>query len=140
MSAKKTSVKNEGWGNFLNLNVLEPINKSQLIAGCIMIFLNVFSKYVDIKLSKVQEKYLRNILTRELLIFCVAFLGTHNLVLSLILTASFMVLAGHFFNENSRFCIIPDKLKYISDQIDLDKDGKISDYEKNAAVDKINSY
>ena len=128
---------NKGWMDLLHLNILDPINQSQLLAGCAMIFLNVFSKFVDIKLSKVQEKYIKTILTRELLIFCISFLATHNLILSIILTASFMVLAGHLFNEKSRFCIISKKLKEIEDAVDLNKDGKLSDYEKSIALHKL---
>ena len=144
MSSKINKVKinkvkiNNGWMNMLQLKVLDPINTSQLLVGCAMIFLNVFSKYVDIKLSKVQERYIKNILTRELLIFCISFLATRNLVLSIVLTASFMVLAGHLFNEKSRFCIISKKLKEIEDAIDLNDDGQISKYEQSIALNKLN--
>ena len=138
MSSRKNKVSiNNGWMGLLHSSVLLPINKSQLFAGCVMIFLNVFSKYVDIKLSKVQEKYLRDILTRELLIFCVAFLATRDLMSALILTACFTVLAGYAFNEKSSLCIIPKRLKDISYAIDLNKDGTISEYEKSTALDKL---
>ena len=137
MSSKKNKV-DKGWMGGLKSNVLTPINKSQLLAGSVMIFLNVFSKFVDIKLSKVQERYIKNILTRELLIFCISFLATRNLVLSIVLTASFMVLAGHLFNEKSRFCIISKKLKEIEDAIDLNDDDQISNYEQSVALNKLN--
>ena len=51
------------------------------------------------------------------------------------MTAAFVVLADHLFNEKSKFCVIP---KYWSDKmkqaIDTDGDGKLSDEEIEHAI------
>ena len=104
MSSKINKVKinkvkiNKGWMNILQLNVLDPINTSQLLVGCAMIFLNVFSKFVDIKLSKVQERYIKNILTRELLIFCISFYLSYIQV--------FYIASFNYLISNNPSCII----------------------------------
>lgn len=110
-------------------NYYHPINNSKLLAGLGMIILNLFSKYVVLDLSKSQEAFIRNTVTREILIFIISFVGTRDLILSLILTAIFVVLSGTLFNEESKFCVIPEKYKYLHNQVDANRDGKISDDE-----------
>ena len=114
-----------------------PINNSKLLAGLGMIILNLFSKYVVLDLSKSQEAFIRNTLTRELLIFVVAFVGTRDLLLSLFLTATFVVLSGTVFNEKSRFCVIPEKYKYLHNEVDANRDGKITNEEIRKAQELL---
>ena len=113
----------------LATNYYYPINNSKLLAGLGMIILNLFSKYVVLDLSKSQEAFIRNTITRELLIFVIAFVGTRDLLLSLFLTATFVVLSGTIFNEKSKFCVIPEKYKYLYNEVDTNKDGQVSDKE-----------
>jgi len=118
-------------------NFYNPINNSKLLAGLGMIILNLFSKYVVFDLSKSQEAFIRNTLTRELLIFVVTFVGTRDLLLSLFLTATFVVLSGTVFNEKSRFCVIPEKYKYLHLEIDANRDGKITNDEIRKAQELL---
>lgn len=110
-------------------NYYHPINNSKLLAGLGMIILNLFSKYVVLDLSKSQEAFIRNTVTREILIFTISFVGTRDLILSLILTAIFVILSGTLFNEESKFCVIPEKYKYLHNEVDTNRDGNISDSE-----------
>jgi len=98
-----------------------------------MIILNLFSKYVVLDLSKSQEAFIRNTITRELLIFVIAFVGTRDLLLSLFLTATFVVLSGTIFNEKSKFCVIPEKYKYLYNEVDSNNDGQVSQEEVQRA-------
>lgn len=118
-------------------NFYHPINNSKLLAGLGMIILNLFSKYVVLDLSKSQEAFIKNTLTRELLIFVVAFVGTRDLLLSLFLTATFVVLSGTVFNEKSRFCVIPEKYKYLHQEVDANRDGKITNDEIRKAQELL---
>ena len=45
------------------------------------------------------------------------------------MTAAFIILADYIFNEKSKFCIIPHKLRSIRRSIDLNQDDFISDEE-----------
>ena len=118
-------------------NFYHPINNSKLLAGLGMIILNLFSKYVVLDLSKSQEAFIKNTLTRELLIFVVVFVGTRDLLLSLFLTATFVVLSGTVFNEKSRFCVIPEKYKYLHQEVDANRDGKITNDEIKKAQELL---
>lgn len=119
-------------------NMLKFINNNKLIAGLGMIVLNLYSKYVVFDLSKSQQEFIKNTLTREIMIFLVAFVGTRDLILSLALTAIFIVLSSTVFNEKSKLCIIPKKYRQIEKIIDKNNDGKISKEEIRSAIDVLN--
>ena len=116
-------------------SVLKPINESKLLVGMMMIFLNVGSKYIDLGLSKTQEQVLREGLAREMLIFAISFMGTRDIPTAIILTASFTILSNIVLNENSKYCIIPNKMKKVQELIDTSGDGFISQEEEKRAID-----
>lgn len=122
------------WQN-IKKNYYDPINNSKFLAGLGMIILNLFSKYVVINISKTQEAFIKNTITREIFIFIILFVGTKDLFLSLILTGTFVILSGTLFNENSNFCMIPDKYKNLYNEIDYTNDGNISPEEIKRAQD-----
>jgi hypothetical protein len=93
------------------------MNDNKLMIGIIMIFLNIGSKYIDFGFSKTQEQALRNGLAKEMLIFAIVFAGTRDIVIAVLMTASFVALSDYIFNENSRFCIIPRVLTNIKTNI-----------------------
>ena len=113
---------------------LLSLNNSKFFAGIIMIILNIGSKYISIKLSKTQESYLRNTLARQVLIFAIAWMGTKDIYLSLVLTAIFVVLSDYLLNEKSRMCMIPKKWIRLQLAIDTDRDGIINEQEINQAI------
>ena len=105
---------------------LHSLNNSKLLAGVVMLMMNIGGKYIDIKLSKTQETFIRNAFVRELFIFTVAWMGTRDIVLSILLTAAFMILAKYLFNEKSNLCIMSAKYKNLDKILDTDEDGFIS--------------
>ena len=113
---------------------LNNISTSKLFIGLMMIFMNLGSRYVEIKLTKGQEMILKNI-AREVLIFTIAFMGSRDIFIALIITAVFIILSNFVFNENSKFCILPEKYKQFVDVMDTDGDGKVSQEELNKAYD-----
>tara|TARA_B110001450_G_C17664898_1_gene499092 strand:+ start:4669 stop:5169 length:501 start_codon:yes stop_codon:yes gene_type:complete len=116
-------------------NTISSINSSKLLVGISLLLINVGSKYVEMNFSKTQEEALRNGLGRELLIFAMLFMGTHDILLSILMTAAFIVLSNYLFNENCRFCIIPQSMRKINALIDRNKDGIISPEEEKRALD-----
>jgi len=112
----------------------EKLNNSKYFLGVMMIMLNIGSKYVTVKLSKSQEAYIRNYIIREILIFSMCWMGTRDIYISIIVTASFFVLTQHLFNEESKFCVLPERYKKFHLLLDTNNDGEISDQEINDAV------
>ena len=138
---KKSPIKdavssaNTGIFSMFHQLYITPLNTSKLFAGILMILMNIGSKYVDIRLTKSQEQALKNGLGREIVIFCVVFLGTRDLVLSIIMTSAFIILSDHIFNEESKFCLIPGHMKKIATLIDTNDDGIVSPKEIKNAMD-----
>ena len=102
--------------------------------GIAMLILNVGSKYVQLEFSKTQESALKSALTREILIFVIIFTATHDIIISILMTAAFVILANHLFNDQSKFCIIPQKYWAMYDAADTNKDGTVSPEEEAAAI------
>ena len=116
------------------MGYIHALNNSKFFAGVVMIMLNIGSKYVTVKLSKSQEAYLRNSIGHQLLIFAISWMGTRDILTALVLTTLFVVLTQHLFNEESRFCILPENWKNFEKTLDLDGDGKVTEDEVSEAI------
>lgn len=114
---------------FKMFNILEGFNNSKLLAGLAMILLNIGSKYIEFDFSKTQEQWIKYNIGREILIFVITFTATHDIIISLLLTAAFVILSDTIFNENSKYCLVSEKLNKLKAVIDTDKDDFISDEE-----------
>jgi len=110
------------------------LNNSKFFAGVVMILLNVGSKFISIQFSRSTEEYLKMNITKQILVFAMAWMGTRDIYTGLILTAVFTILSDHLFNEESPYCLVPDKFKILSKIIDVDKDGLVSEQEINEAI------
>ena len=109
------------------------LNSSKFFAGIVMILLNVGSKFISIQFSKSTEEYLKMTISKQLLVFSMAWMGTRDIYTALGLTAVFVVLSEHLFNEESSLCIVPSKYRVLNSLIDINDDGKVSEEElKNA--------
>jgi len=123
--------------NIINIirNSFSSVNNSKFFAGIMMLIVNIGSRYVTIKFSKSQEEFIKNKIAREFLIFAIVWMATRDLIISIIMTSSFIILADYLFNENSNFCILPEKFKYLQYLIDTNNDGIITDEEIKHAED-----
>jgi hypothetical protein len=118
---------------FVNNHILY-LNNSKFFAGIVMILLNVGSKFISIQFSKSSEEYLKMTVTKQLLVFSMAWMGTRDIYTALVLTAVFTVLSDHLFNEESPYCCVPEKYRVLSKIMDTNKDGEISQEEINNAI------
>lgn len=92
--------------NYMNHH-MHFLNNSKVFAGCVMILLNVGAKFIQIQFSKSMEEYLKMTITKEVLVFAMAWMGTRDVFTAFVLTTSFVVFSEFFFNEESEYCIIP---------------------------------
>jgi hypothetical protein len=127
-----TNIFSESLG-FLHNHVMF-LNNSKFFAGIIMILLNVGSKFIAIQFSRSTEEYLKMNITKQILVFAMAWMGTRDIYTSLVLTAVFTILSDHLFNEESPYCIVPKKYRILTKIIDKDGDGVVSDSEINNAI------
>jgi len=112
--------------------LLNSLNSSKYFTGIVMIMLNIGSRFVEIKLSDSMEAYIKYNIAREVLIFSMAWMGTRDIIVALVLTAVFVVLSNFLLNAKSNFCILPNKNQYL--KVDTNNDGLINDVEINQAI------
>ena len=137
ISKKNQNNKNAGSSipeaiNNPQVNIIESISNNKFLIGLVAIFVNVGSRYIEFNFTHNQEILLRSI-AKEVLIFAVTLMMTRDLVIAIILTTIFIILSKFIFNEQSKFCLLPDKFKTVESAIDTNKDGIVTDEEiKNA--------
>ena len=118
---------------FVNNHILY-LNNSKFFAGVVMILLNVGSKFISIQFSKSSEEYLKMTVTKQILVFSMAWMGTRDIYSALGLTAVFTILSDYIFNEESSLCIVPHKYRVLHKLIDTNNDGVVNDTEYSAAL------
>ena len=113
---------------------LNYLNTNKFFAGIIIILLNIGSKVVNVQLSRSAEQYLKMSLAQQILVFAMSWMGTRDIVASLILTFIFVICSEYLFNEESKFCIIPEKYRVLEKLMDLNGDGEVTEVELNEAI------
>lgn len=88
------------------LQTIKTLNTSKYFAGMMMLVLNLGSRFLVMELSESQEQLLSNKIIRRFVIFTVVFISSRDIMVSLVVTAVFIVLVSGIFNENSRYCIV----------------------------------
>lgn len=119
--------------NILN-NFSQTFNNSKFFAGLVMIMLNIGSKYIVIELSETQKEYLRNSYARVLLLFSISWMGTRDVLTSIVLTSSFIIMTDYLFNEKSVYCIVPKSMRKLEKAINLNDDNNITEKEVQNAI------
>ncbi len=110
------------------------LNNSKFFAGVVMILLNVGSKFIAVQFSKSTEEYLKLNVTKQLLVFAMAWMGTRDIYTALVLTAVFTILSDHLFNEESPYCCVPHKYRILHTLVDSNNDGVVTEQEINDAI------
>jgi hypothetical protein len=110
------------------------MNNSKFFAGVVMILLNIGSKFITIQFSKSTEEYLKYTISKQLLVFAMAWMGTRDIYTALGLTAVFTILSEYLFNEESAMCIVPQQYRVLEKLLDTNNDGVVSETELATAV------
>lgn len=118
---------------YINHHVMY-LNNSKFFAGIVMILLNIGSKFITIQFSKSTEEYMKWTVSKQLLVFSMAWMGTRDIYTALGLTAVFTILSEYLFNEESHLCIVPPKYRVLDKLIDINSNGVVNDVELSAAI------
>lgn len=73
--------------------MIEILNDNKLFLGIMLIVLNIGSRHLVDELSTNPDEYNRNLVLRRIAVFAVCFVGTRDIVVSLLLTAGFIIIA-----------------------------------------------
>ena len=118
---------------YINRHIMY-LNNSKFFAGVVMILLNIGSKFIVIQFSKSTEEYMKYSITKQILVFAMAWMGTRDIYTALGLTAVFTILSEYLFNEESKLCIVPPSYRVLNKLIDTNNDGEVSETEMAAAI------
>jgi hypothetical protein len=72
---------------------MDALNDNKLFLGIMLIVLNIGSRHLVDEFSSNPEEYNRNLVLRRIAVFAVCFVGTRDIIVSLILTASFIIIS-----------------------------------------------
>jgi hypothetical protein len=87
---------------------IQDINGSKIFAGLVVVTLNIASKFVNIRLSKTVEAYLKHTFSRDVLIFCIVWMGSREIYIAAAVTLCFILFMDFLLNEDSPYCILPE--------------------------------
>ena len=108
-------------------NQVHVLNNSKIFAGLMIIILNISSRFVNIKLSKSMESYLKHTFSKQILVFAIAWMGTREIYVALFITLLFTLCVEYLFNEDSAFCCLPNSFKEY--HIELMENADVTDEE-----------
>lgn len=114
--------------------IIFNLNNSKFFTGCAMMCMNIGSRYITMDLPHSLDNLFKHIWLRRLVIFCIAFVATHDIKISLLITLIYILLFSLLLNEKSKVCILPNKY------LDLNKDGMISKEEIDRAKKILSDY
>jgi len=117
---------------------IQNINNSKIFAGLMIIILNITSKFVNFRFSKSVERYLKYTFSKQILVFAIAWMGTRDIYIALVVTAGFILCFDYLFNEDSMFCCLPDSI--IENLKELDDDDAVPEEEAKKAQEIVEKY
>jgi len=117
--SKSKKAPMDGWVGLMHERLMN-INDSKIFAGLMIITLNIASKFATIKLGKTAEMYLKYTFSKQILVFAIAWMGTRDIYIALVLTILFIIIFDFLLNDMSQFCILPQDFKEFYDNIDAE--------------------
>jgi|UniRef100_A0A6C0BW19 hypothetical protein len=106
----------------------------KIFAAVILIILNIGSKNIDLTLSPAQKKIFSHDITKQILIFSIAWVGSREIKSALLVTCVYIIVVDVLMNTKSRFNLLPESLRKLEHAIDTNSDGHIDDDELNNAI------
>lgn len=73
--------------------MLQALNDSKFFLGIMLLVLNIGSRHLVDEFSANPEEYNRNLILRRFAVFAVCFVGTRDLIVSILLTAAFIIIS-----------------------------------------------
>jgi len=127
--------------NSMRFNInshIQNINNSKIFAGLMIIILNITSKFVNFRFSKSVERYLKYTFSKQILVFAIAWMGTRDIYIALLVTVGFILCFDYLFNEDSMFCCLPNSI--IENLKELDDDDVVPEEDAKKAQEIIEKY
>ena len=82
------------------------LNQNKLFNGIMTMALHIGGRYISEEIPKNVYLIFNKPIVRRIFIFCVSFISTRDIKLSILLTLLFIFLFNYLFNENSKIFIL----------------------------------
>lgn len=101
--------------------LLASLNGSKLFSVFIIFIMNIGSKYMSKDMPVAVDLIFENFWARMFVVFCVSFVSTRDIFMSIVITLLFILFFSFILNEKSSTCLIKNrindyKMKNISEQ------------------------
>lgn len=73
--------------------MLDALNDNKFFLGIMLLTLNLGSRHLVDEFSANPEDYNRNLILRRFAVFAVCFVGTRDIIVSILLTAAFIIIS-----------------------------------------------
>jgi hypothetical protein len=108
--------------------MISILNDNKFFLGIMLLLLNVGSRHLVDEFSTNPEEYSRNLVLRRLAIFAVCFVGTRDIVTSILLTAGFVILAQGVYSKSREGMANKQKVEEETKKVDPDRASKGGDF------------
>ena len=86
--------------------VLAQLASNKYFIGVAMIVMNLGSRFVIADISKAQESLINNEVFKKLVVFCIFFISTRDILVACMLAFAFNLIVYGMFNEHKRYNIV----------------------------------
>ena len=107
------------------------LNASKLFGGTAMLLMNLGGRHIIKDVPDFFDDIFDHPLARRLVVFCIAFIATRDIKISLLITLLFIIIFSYLLKEDSNMCIIPKRFL---------KKREISKQEYIKALDIVKKY
>jgi hypothetical protein len=88
------------------MDIITALNTNKFFVGVSLLIMNFGVRHVIGDLTKFQEHVLKSDLARKVIMFCVFFVGTRDVMVAAMLTFAFYFVVYGIFNENKNYNVI----------------------------------
>lgn len=83
------------------------LSSNKYVLGIMILLINLGARYIGNELNEFSHKVLNHKFARRFLIFLVIWMGSRDIIVSLVITICFILLSNTLLNEQSNYCILP---------------------------------
>lgn len=85
------------------MDILTEIGTNKIFVGVAMLIMNMGSRHLLADISPNMESLMKTQLFKKVILFCIVFVATRDIITSLILTFAFSVVVNGILNEKSKY-------------------------------------
>ena len=94
-------------------DLLTLVGSNKIFIGIAMIIMNLGSRYIVNDITPEHEAIMKSSLFKKVVMFCIVFVATRDIMTAIILTFAFSVIMGGLLNKSSGFYISkPTKIRF----------------------------